>query len=63
MWFEQAKKRFKWTELKIEKLKKLRAKGHTHKEIAKMLGTGQNSVKNKWNRLKVISSHYYAHIK
>ena len=53
MWFEQAKKRFKWTELKIGKLKKLKAKGHTDKEIAKMLGTSYSSVNNKWNSFKV----------
>ena len=57
MWFEQAKKRFKWTELKIGKLKKLKAKGHTNKEIAKMLGTSHGSVNSKWKNVKVISLH------
>ena len=53
MWFEQAKKRFKWTEIKIGKLKKLKAKGYTQKEIAKRLGTSYSSVKSKWRSLKV----------
>ena len=53
MLFEQAKKKFIWTTLKIAKLKKLKAEGdRTDKEIANILGTSHSSLIGKWQRVK-----------
>ena len=54
--------------MKIKKLKKLKGKGHTDKEIGKMLGTSHGSVSKKWERLKVTywmiyHSNYFADMK